>query len=95
MKKTNSNSVIDFFLGWLFIYFICETLSNITIEDLLEAAFLIFFGHIVGFPMAMLTDEVRKSFDFFPGWIVKILRIVGIAELVGLVGLLIWFVFVY
>ena len=95
MKNTNSNSVINFFLGWLFIYFICESLSNKTIEDLLEPVFLIIFFYIVGFPIAMLTDEVRKFFDFIPDWIVKILRIVGIAEFVGLVGFLIWFVFVY
>lgn len=63
--------------------------------DYLVIAFQVVFGFVVCFPMAMLTDDFSKDFDFIPGCIVKILRIAGIAELVGLVGAVIWFVFIY
>ena len=103
MKNTNSNSdkeltvkeFISLLIYWLIVFICGYAIINLIIEFLQESGVLIIFLFIVGFPIAMLTDEFRESFDFIPGCIVKILRIVGIAEFVGLVGLIIWFVFVY
>ena len=102
MKDTNSLSVKEFislliFLLGVFIfgYLIISNITIEVIEDLLENVFLFIFFFIVGFPIAILADDFRELFVFIPDWIVKILRIVGIAEFGGLVGLIIWFVFVY
>lgn len=98
MKKTECNlNVVDFLLGLFVLYVFFKGLDYVLRNplDCLGTAFLFVFGFIVCFPMAMLTDDFSKDFDFIPGCIVKILRIAGIAELVGLVGAVIWFVFIY
>lgn len=100
MKKTVKNTecnLVDFILGLFVIYVFFKCLNYVLANplDCLGTALLCIFGFIFFFPAAMLTDDFSKDFDFIPGWIVKILRIVGVAELVGLIGGIIWFVFIY
>lgn len=95
MKKTECNlNVVDFILIFI-MFFLLGLFVLYVFFKCLDTILLMVFGFIVFFPMLMLTDDFSKDFDFIPGCIVKILRIAGIAELVGLVGHVIWFVFIY